>query len=138
MVYDTTLRLPVEFFESFSKDMSNSEFVKSLRDVMEQLRLVPMANKTSTISKTFVQPDLKKCDHVYLRDDTVPSPLKAPYDGPFTATDSDNKLMTILREDKPVRVSIDRVNAASLCDDEQKTDQQQTAQQCKTSKSRRK
>ncbi|XP_037929631.1 uncharacterized protein LOC119675302 [Teleopsis dalmanni] len=125
MVYGTTLRLPCEFFESSSKDMSNSEFVQSLRDVMEQLRLVPTANHS--ISKTFIQPDLKKCTHVYLRDDTVRPSLKAPYDGPFKVTDRDNKLMTILWKDKPVRVSIDRVKAAYICDDEQETNQHQIA-----------
>ncbi|XP_037930031.1 uncharacterized protein LOC119664650 [Teleopsis dalmanni] len=125
MVYGTTLRLPGEFIESPSKDMSNSEFVQSLRDVMEQLRPVPTANHS--ISKTFVQPDLNKCTHVYLRDDTIRLPLKAPYDGPFKVTDRDDKLMTILRKDKSVRVSIDRVKAAYLCDDEQETNQHQIA-----------
>ncbi|XP_037928564.1 uncharacterized protein LOC119662977 [Teleopsis dalmanni] len=92
---------------------------------MEQLRPVPTANHS--ISKTFVQPDLKKCTHVNLRDDTVRPPLKATYDGPFKVTDRDDKLMNILRKDKPVRVSIDRVKAAYLCDDEQETNQHQIA-----------
>ncbi|XP_037942650.1 uncharacterized protein LOC119675515 [Teleopsis dalmanni] len=83
---------------------------------MDQLRPVPGSNHAK--AKTFVQRDLQTCSHVFLRDDNVRPLLKSPYDGPFKVIRRDRKLITILIKDRPVQVSIDRVKAAYLLNEE--------------------
>ncbi|XP_037929435.1 uncharacterized protein LOC119687791 [Teleopsis dalmanni] len=116
MVYGTSLKLPGEFFEKTSHIGCDSEFAIFLRETMDQLCPVPGSNHAK--AKTFVQRDLQTCSHVFLRDDNVRPPLKSPYDGPYKVIRRDRKLITILIKDRPVQVSIDRVKAAYLLNEE--------------------
>ena len=66
------------------------------------------------IPVTRVDPALLRATHVFLRVDAVRRPLVAPYEGPFpviSRSDS-NKTFVILRREKPVTVTIDRLKPA--------------------------
>lgn len=117
MLYGTTLKLPGDFFETSKdcKDMNN-EFAKDLRNLMENIRPVPTSNHAR--NQIFVQKELTDCTHVFLRDDTVRSPLKAPYDGPYKVMKRDAKSFDIEVKGRVRKVSIDRVKAAILAEEE--------------------
>lgn len=110
LVYGKTLKLPNDFFLSDTNEYIQSEFVKHLKELMENIKPVPTANHSS--NKIFVQPEIKNCTHVFLRDDSVRKPLKQPYDGPFKVISHDDKTFDIIIRDKTVKVSIDRIKAA--------------------------
>lgn len=112
MIYGTTLKLPEELFITENDVHINFDFVKNLRDIMQQLKPVPAANHST--NKTFIQKDLHKCTHVFLRDDTVRTPLKSPYDGPFKVVEKGKKTFDILINNKIIKVSIDRIKAAHI------------------------
>lgn len=117
MVYGSTLKLPGEFFDKPSNEYTESEFVDKLRKVMDNLRPVPTSNHST--NKVFVQKDLKTCTHVFVRDDTVRPPLKAPYDGPFEVLSRNDKYFIIKRGNKTDKVSIDRIKAAFITTEEE-------------------
>lgn len=119
MVYGTTLKLPGEFFEPISDVYTESDFVDNLRKIMSELKPVPTSNHSK--DKVFVQDELQKCSHVFVRDDKVRPPLKAPYDGPFEVISRDGKCFDIKRGEKIVKVSIDRVKAAFTTKEEKPT-----------------
>ena len=59
---------------------------------------------------------LAGASHVFLRVDAVRRPLTAPYDGPFLVLDKTPETFKILKNNKPVIVSIDRVKPAFVFD----------------------
>jgi cleavage and polyadenylation specificity factor subunit 1 len=110
LVYGTTLRLPGEFFDKPSEEYIEIEFIGHLRATMAQLK--PIDTSHHTPDKVFVQKDLKTCSHVFLRDDTVKAPLKAPYDGPFQVLERNDKNFIIDINGKRTTVTIDRIKAS--------------------------
>ena len=50
--------------------------------------------------------------HVFLRVDAVRRPLVPPYEGPFPVLERSEKTFIILKRDKPVTVTIDRLKPA--------------------------
>lgn len=117
MVYGTTLKMPCDFFEKIEFDTLETEFVQQLRELMDKIKPVPASNHAN--NKVFVQKELQTCTHVFLRDDSVRKPLKAPYDGPYKVLSRNDKTMEIQIKDRKVRVSLDRVKAAFLPIDDQ-------------------
>lgn len=116
MLYGTSIKLPGELFDQTKHDDIPTDFVKELRDIMNKLRPPQTANHSN--NKSFVQRELAHCTHVFLRDDTVRPPLKRPYDGPYEIINRNNKNFDIKIKGKIVKVSIDRVKAAFLPDQE--------------------
>ena len=61
-----------------------------------------------------VDPGLLQATHVFLRVDAVRRPLVPPYEGPFpvVSRSDNNKTCVILKRDKPVTVTVDRLKPA--------------------------
>ena len=55
---------------------------------------------------------LAEVSHVFLRVDAVKRPLVPPYDGPFNVLKRSDKVFIILKNNKPVSVTIDRLKPA--------------------------
>ena len=55
---------------------------------------------------------LMQASHVFLRVDAVRRPLVAPYEGPFAVLERSDKTFVILKKEKPVTVTIDRLKPA--------------------------
>lgn len=111
LVYGQTLRLPGDFFHTDIHDEINAtDFAIRFRQMMEKLRPVATSNHSS--NKYFVQKELSNCSHVFLRDDTVRSPFKSPYDGPYPVIRRNDKTSEILVSNKIKTVSIDRLKPA--------------------------
>ncbi|KAG4073735.1 hypothetical protein HA402_000959 [Bradysia odoriphaga] len=81
MVYGTTLRIPGQFFQDTKPTVSEGQFVKDFRRVMDGLR--PTQTSKHGDQKTFIQKQLSNCTHVFIRNDTVRHVLVPPYDGPY-------------------------------------------------------
>lgn len=74
MIYGETLKLPGEFFTTNKNITCQTEFVQNLRSNMAKLQPTITAHHDS--AKIFVQKELSKCTHVFVRDDTVRPSLK--------------------------------------------------------------
>lgn len=112
MLFGQTVSLPGDFFEKTNDSTLQNDFVKELRNIMEEIR--PICTSNHATDKTFIQKELARCSHVFVRDDTVRKPLKKPYDGPFPVIKRDDKTFDIKIKERIVKVSIDRVKAAFL------------------------
>ena len=120
MVYGTTLRIPGEFFAEHKSSVTENEFVTDFRRIMADIRPAQTSDHGKT--STFVQPELKKCTHVFLRRDAVRPSLQPPYDGPFAVIKrKSDKVYTIRVRGKDVNATVDRLKAALVLADEQGT-----------------
>ncbi|KAH7940818.1 hypothetical protein HPB49_006199 [Dermacentor silvarum] len=83
LVYDTTLRLPGEFFASgqHQAHILVGDYASSLRDIMKKRQPIPSQQRTER--RTRVSSELESRSHVFPRNDAVRRPLQAPYDGPL-------------------------------------------------------
>lgn len=113
LVYGTTLRLPGEFFEQSNKVIPQSEYVKELKTIFENLKPIESANH-NTKRKTFVQKELNTCTFVFLRNDAVCPPLTPPYDGPYKVLQRKLSTFVIEIRGKRQEVAIDRLKAAFI------------------------
>ncbi|BHF84689.1 hypothetical protein SprV_0902784000 [Sparganum proliferum] len=111
LVFGTTLRLPGEMITATSRgaDETPDNLVHRLRQFMRSLSPVP---PRTPMTEYYVEKDLGKCTHVFVRCDRVRQPLESPYEGPFRVLARNAKTCRILRGDKEDVVSVDRVKAA--------------------------
>ncbi|BHF84234.1 hypothetical protein SprV_0902738500 [Sparganum proliferum] len=111
LVFGSTLRLPGEMITATSRgaDETPDNLVHRLRQFMRSLSPVP---PRTPMTESYVEKDLGKCTHVFVRCDRVRQPLKSPYEGPFRVLARNAKTCRILRGDKEDVVSGDRVKAA--------------------------
>lgn len=114
LVYGQTLRLPGEYFERSSCDSDRTDFAKQLRNSLAKLK--PVDPNHHAKPAIFVNRDLDKCTHVFVRIDAVKKPLVQPYEGPFKIVSRYSKFMDILVNGKTQRISIDRIKPAYTCD----------------------
>ncbi|KMQ86115.1 gag-pol protein [Lasius niger] len=80
---------------------------------MRRMRAKPAAHHNLTTP--FIYKDLQVATHVFLRDDTVRRPFQPPYLGPYEVLARPNRrLYTILVNDRPSNISIERLKPAYL------------------------
>ncbi|RWS24397.1 pol polyprotein-like protein [Leptotrombidium deliense] len=116
LVYGSELRLPAQFFDPKSFTFSyDSTFLTNFKTAMNSL--TPSTRRYHGSDKTFVHPELSRCSHVFLRVDTVRSPLEKPYTGPHKVIERNEKTFLIDKHGKLVTVSIDRLKPAFLLND---------------------
>ena len=114
MVYGQTLRLPGELFVSAASPglPDLADFTDRLRRHMQRLRFSPP--RAQERPAMFVFPELQHCTHVYVRHDAVRKPLQRPYDGPYQVVRRDDKKVVVMKNGRPVTVSVDRVKPAHI------------------------
>ena len=113
LVYGTTLRLPGSFFSPCSLDsLDPCDYVQQLKTTMQGIRAVPPRRSSTRI--VHVPPDLFTQSHVFVRRDSVRSPLQSPYDGPYRIISRTNKFFAIDVKGKQQIISIDRLKSAHL------------------------
>lgn len=117
MVYGQTIKLPGEFYEFTDKTSFDSlGYVKQLRETIQKFKPKPGEHKDARA--LFVHPDLKVCDYVFVRNDTVRRSLQPPYDGPYRVLSRNNKTYLIKLEKRDSEISIDRLKPAYLMKNE--------------------
>ncbi|GBN21305.1 Transposon Ty3-I Gag-Pol polyprotein [Araneus ventricosus] len=112
MVYGENLCLPSQFFVQQQPQAADNGFIKKLKTHIQQLRATPTSNHSA--KPTFVYRDLSVCSHVFLRVDAVQPSLSQPYTGPYKVLSRTNKNFIILKDNKKVIVTIDRLKPAHL------------------------
>ncbi|GBM60286.1 hypothetical protein AVEN_81644-1 [Araneus ventricosus] len=112
MVYGENLCLPSQFFVQQQPQAADNGFIKKLKTHIQQLRATPTSNHSA--KPTFVYRDLSVCSHVFLRVDAVQPSLSQPYTGPYKVLSRTNKNFIILKDNKKVTVTIDRLKPAHL------------------------
>ncbi|GBN30166.1 Retrovirus-related Pol polyprotein from transposon 412 [Araneus ventricosus] len=107
MVYGENLCLPSQFFVQQQPQAADNGFIKKLKTHIQQLRATPTSNHSA--KPTFVYRDLSVCSHVFLRVDAVQPSLSQPYTGPYKVLSRTNKNFIILKDNKKVTLTIDRL-----------------------------
>lgn len=125
MVYGSTLRLPGQFFfEQHAHNINECDFVEKLRVRMQSLKPSPTTNNSAQVP--FVEKNLHSTPAVFVRNDAVRKPLQPPYEGPFPVIERNEKFFKINIRGKDVNVSIDRLKAAFVAEDNQAASKQET------------
>ncbi|RWS19739.1 pol polyprotein-like protein [Leptotrombidium deliense] len=79
--------------------------------------LKPYNGKFREQRNIFIHPHLSSCYHIFLRVDSVRSPLEKPYTGPYKVISRNDKTFIIEKQGKLVTVSIDRIKPAFILED---------------------
>ena len=118
MALGTSIRLPGEYFENSSPvELSEentiqptSQYAKALCSFMNTLRYtVPRHPKKQP---TYVDPLLFQCSQVFVRIDSVKSPLQRPNSGPHFVLERHDKYFVIEKDGHTDTVTIDRLKPA--------------------------
>ncbi|KAG8181415.1 hypothetical protein JTE90_023578 [Oedothorax gibbosus] len=112
LVFGRGIRLPGEFLSPSQDALADPDFIKTFKRLMHQLTPTPTGRRPQDVCSFFVHPDLRTISHVFLRHDAVRTPLRPPYDGPFLVLERAPKTFRILKGEKEVVVSIDRLKPA--------------------------
>ncbi|CAH8562835.1 unnamed protein product [Schistosoma haematobium] len=114
LVYDTTLRLPGEFFTPRSRpNFAKSDYVQRLSAFM---RTLPPVSTRIQHRQVALPRELSTCSHVFVRVDSVRKPLQQPYEGPFRVIARHEKTFKVDRHGRVEIVSIDRLKPAHVDD----------------------
>ncbi|GFY70889.1 uncharacterized protein TNIN_200421 [Trichonephila inaurata madagascariensis] len=112
MIYGAPIRFPGEFLCPLKPSADPITFVGRLRDSMQ--RLSPPTYRYHDQHTIFVRKDLATCSHVFLRTDSLRKGLQPPYEGPHGLSTYKKKGFRILRHEKEVSVSIQRLKPAYI------------------------
>ncbi|XP_017465505.1 PREDICTED: protein NYNRIN-like [Rhagoletis zephyria] len=129
LVYGGTLRLPGEFLHHASNanaTLAESDFVNDLRARMRKLTPTHTANHSKP--STFIETRLTTTPYVFVRTDSVRRPLQAPYEGPYLVLKRCEKYYKVDIRGKQVNVSIDRLKAAYVVNEDQESTPSHTKQ----------
>ena len=88
-----------KFLDSHSKFLSQFKYRES---------------RVPSTRRSFVDPNLNKCRHVFITNDATYSSLQPTYDGPFLISNKNPKYFTVLCNANEYTVSIDRLKAGNL------------------------
>ena len=118
MALGTSIRLPGEYFENSTPvELSEestvqpaSQYAKTLCSFMSSLRYtIPCHLKKQ---QTYVDPLPFRCPQVFVRIDSVKSPLQQPYSGPHFVLERHDKYFDIEKDGHTDTVTIDRLKPA--------------------------
>ena len=110
LLYGGSLRLPGDLLDPPAHVPSATDFCQHLRSVIGASSPMPVVHHGVTPSR--VPGALSTASHVFLRVDAVRRPLVPPYDGPFAVLHRTDKVFTILKNQKAITVSVDRLKPA--------------------------
>ncbi|GFN81499.1 Pol polyprotein [Plakobranchus ocellatus] len=112
LVYGEPLTVPGEFTPSQASPWSATEFLTAFRDKTQLLK--PRATVHHSKPHTYLPPSLLTAKYVYIRTDTVMTPLQRPYTGPYTMLAPGEKTFLVDMGGRAERVSIDRLKPAKV------------------------
>ena len=74
--------------------------------------MMPTPSAHHSTQRPFLPASLRTASYVYVRNDAARRPLQRPDDGPYKVLATGDKTFTILRQDTPYVVSLDRLKPA--------------------------
>lgn len=110
MTYGATLRLPADLIVPSKTEIDDCDYIRRLMDTMATVRSTPRSNNSQT--QTFIHTDLATCTHVFVRNDTVRSPLTPPYEGPYEVIHRYEKFYKVKLPRRTAVISLDRLKPA--------------------------
>lgn len=117
LVYGTTLTIPGEFLVEDRSLRTDTDTVVELRKAMANIR--PTNTAWHGTKKIFIHPELSKCTHVFVRNDSIRPSLSHPYDGPFKIIKRNEKFFKLDVNGKQSNISLDRLKPSySTADDD--------------------
>ncbi|GBP69248.1 hypothetical protein EVAR_56792_1 [Eumeta japonica] len=121
LTFGKTLRLPGDFYD-IDRNISydSYEYVQNLIQSIDRLKPRPAARNSKHI---FVYPNLKTCNKVFVRSDTVRKTLQPRYDGPFNVIKRSDKIFTLQLPDREAKFPIDRLKPDYVLNETDVTDE---------------
>ena len=114
LTFGLSLRIPGQFFDTPPSQVPDAtDFADKLRIAMAKLKPSPPRHSYNTRSN-FVHKSLESCTHVFVRTDSVKTPLQSPYEGPFKVIEKNEKHFKIIKGNNEDLISIDRCKPAYL------------------------
>lgn len=111
LVFGTSLSLPGQYFEQNTNSQPTSPFVQQLKTKMSNFQFTPTRHTTKQL---FTPKHLDDCDFIFIRKDSVKTPLTPSYQGPYRVIDRAEKYFTVQKGHKKDTVSIDRLKPAFM------------------------
>ena len=114
LVFGTPLALPGEYFNdapTATQPQATTPFIQELRHKMAQLNYTPPRHQHT---QSYVPQQLRNCQFVFVRNDSVKRPLTPAYQGPFEVVDRSDKYLTIRRGNNTDTIALDRTKPACL------------------------
>lgn len=116
LTFGQTLRLPGDFFAATTARLpASSDFSRQLAVAMRQSGQTQDMRPSQP--RIYVPTALRTCTHVFVRNDTVRSPLTPPYDGPFLVVERYDKAFKVRVGNRDMVLSLDRLKPAFLLDE---------------------
>lgn len=112
-VYGSTLTLPGQFFDSSKTQANDKDFIRNLKDNMNNFRPTPIKHHNNNMH-FFVHPQLSDSKFVFIRNDAGRTAFQLPYNGPYKVLKHGEKFFKIDVKGKPKNVSIDRLKPAFI------------------------
>ena len=108
------LRLPGEFVSPKpQRGFNYADYAQRLAHHMREIRAAQTRLQTPPV---FIPRELSSCKHVFLRVDSLRSPLQPPYTGPYKVLSRTAKCVIINLDGRRVTVSLDRIKPAFIED----------------------
>ncbi|GFS16800.1 Pol polyprotein [Elysia marginata] len=104
LVYGEPLTVPGEFTPSQALPWSATEFLTAFRAKKQLLKPRPTVHHSKP--QTYLPPSLFTAKYVYIRTDTVKTPLQKPYSGPYMVLAPDEKTFLVDMGGRAERISI--------------------------------
>ena len=118
LLYGAPLRLPGPMLDPLGSPAPDSlVFALHLRAAMCAASPLPVLHHG--VPPARIDSRLHHATHVFLRVDAVRRPLVPPYEGPYPVISRSAKTFVILKREKPVTVTVDRLKPADLLPDRQ-------------------
>ena len=112
----TSLLTPHMYFKSeLPSTREQHQFIEKLIEHMSLIDFHHLSEGIHHIKPSKkVAVKLQKDDFAWIRIDRIRKPLEAPYEGPYRIINSDAKTVKLLKNNKTITVSIDRIKPATL------------------------
>ena len=104
--------MPGEFFRPIQPShwADRADFAEKLNIYMSDL--VPVEPRLNSNKPVYINKSLKSCTHVFVRTDSVKSPLESPYTGPYKVVDRTDKNIVIWKNGSKDSIAIYRCKPA--------------------------
>ena len=96
---------------TYKPDVSQTEYSKQLTKFMSLQSFIP---RSQPAIRSFLDPALDTCTHVFVKVDAKKGPLYPHYEGPFIIVEKRTKYFVLLMNGRVNSVSIDRLKIAHL------------------------
>lgn len=110
LVYGEPLTVPGDFIPSHTSPWSATDFLSSFRANTHLHTSRPTSHHSTPCTR--LPSSLLTAKYVYIRTDSVKSPLQRPYTGPYTVLAPGDKTFLVDIGGRTERVSVDRLKAA--------------------------